>query len=579
MNPFPSRLQRVPGWFAGTRSGALWVALAGVTLTWIATVAIRRVDRDFAAEVFRERASRCCLRVSTRLETLEARLALAERLVLPKDLVTDEDWATWFRANIRSEYPEVVDFSYFSVNRMPSYSFDSDSPESGDRGLLSARLWTSARWNPGSDAAESDEAKKSLRDWMLGLGKAGDVESNVHRALVTGRTRMSGLLAEEPGAAGEENQGRVRLLIPVSSAASRTYASTNLVGILCATLDIPTVLHHAIQGGLNPLYRACSVQDDKGNWIPVGQASDPTARGAAAGRSDAVFRDSRDFFGRLFQCEFWGDPVANPVANHARAWGAAALGLVSTGLLSGLVWAQGRSRRDQARIAAELREANERLAAVTRERERLTRDLHDGTIQSIYALGFDLQRVRNVVERDPGEARAELTRALAALNEVVSELRDFIVQEDSTGPRTQNVESVLQALVQRVRRNTQAEVSLDLSPEAARLVAPRQAVEVLQIVREAITNSLRHAYPRQIGVALTREGSDWRLTIADDGTGFDPRRVNGRVSHGLRNLHERADELGGECEIVSAPSTGTAIRVIFPVLTPPHPSEVGTETA
>lgn len=242
------------------------------------------------------------------------------------------------------------------------------------------------------------------------------------------------------------------------------------------------------------------------------------------------------------------------------------LGLVCTALLAGLVWIQGRTRRNQTRVTAELQAANDRLAAATQERERLCRDLHDGTIQSIYAVGFDLQRVRNLLDRNPAEARAELTRTLATLNHVVMELREFILQVEPGVHPQRNVTTVLQSLVERTRRNTQAEVSLELSPDAVRLVVPQQVMEVLQIVREALTNSLRHGYARQIGIALTRDGRDWRLTIADDGCGFDPHRAHFRSGHGLKNLQERASQLGGECEIISAPGTGTAVRVLFPVL-------------
>lgn len=570
MNPVPSRPRAALSWLTGSWSGPLWVAGAGLALTLFATVALRRVDREFAAEIFQQRAFRCCVQVAARLESLVSRLSYAERLVLQNHPASEAEWSAWFRGNVLTDYPEVLDLAYFQVDRMPSYSVGPDSTDSGDRAALKIQYWTSALPN------SSDSKERSLADLSSSARDSGDVAASVHQAITIGKIQISSLLNEVAGPGGVEERRRVRLFIPVFSIPSQTYRSTNLVGVLSATMDIPGLIAEATGEEDSPgLQRACSVRNDAGKSIPVA-ASKPQASGPA--RGDLTFRNSRTFFGRTIECEFWSDPTSVPATNRARPWVATALGLVFTGLLSGLVWAQGRSRREQTRIAAELRAANERLAAVTRERGRLTRDLHDGTIQSIYALGFDLQRVRNVVERDPAEARAELTRALASLNEVVSELRDFIVHEESGESGSQNVESVLQALVQRVRRNTQAEVALDLSPEAARLVAPRQAVEVLQIVREAITNSLRHAFPRQIGVALTREGTDWRLTIADDGTGFDLRRVNGRIGHGLRNLQERADELGGECEIVSAPSTGTAIRVVFPVLTVPHSREPEVET-
>ncbi len=280
-----------------------------------------------------------------------------------------------------------------------------------------------------------------------------------------------------------------------------------------------------------------------------------------------------EYFGRGIRCDFQGNP--GPGGVRRGVWIAGILGVLVTGLFASLVWGLAWARQSETLTSSRLREAHGKLANVTRERDRLTRDLHDGTIQSIYAVGFDLQRVRNLIGRNPAGAAAELTHTMATLNNVVIELREFI-QDAEPGPAAiQNVDTVLQALVKRTRLNTHAQILLELSPDAAQLVPPRQAVEVLQIVREALTNSLRHGYPRQIGIALTRDGNDWRLTIADDGSGFDPQLINGRDGHGLRNLHERAAELGGECIIVSAPGTGTAVRVIFPVLvtgTVSHPA-------
>ncbi|MFO1458643.1 MAG: histidine kinase [Verrucomicrobiota bacterium] len=557
-------------WLSGTWSGPLIVAAVGLAFTAVITVALRQVEREFAAEVFRQRASRFWVQVAARLDTLVAQISFAERLALRMNPVAESEWSGWFQQFVHADYGEVLDLAYAPVPRMPSYSVGPDSSDSGERSNLEVQWWASA--DPGHASGEFKES--SLMD--LGPGSR-DSSVSLHRAITIGKIQASSLLDEDTGFTREAERRRVRLYIPVFSVPSQSYMSTNLVGILCATVDIPTLMNRATAEESGDLKWSCSVLNDNGTWSAVRLATPPAGNASGSSSPELKLRDSRNFFGREVECEVWSDLTTVPAADRARAW-AAVLGMSFTGLLSALVWAQGRSRRDQARITVELREANDRLAAVTRERERLTRDLHDGTIQSIYALGFDLQRVRNVVDRDPVEARAELTRALATLNEVVSELRDFIVHEDSGESGAQNVESVLRALVQRVQRNTQAEVVLDLSKEAAGLVAPRQAVEVLQIVREAITNSLRHAFPRQIGVALTRDGSDWRLTIADDGTGFDPRRVNGRIGRGLRNLHERSDELGGTCEIVSAPSAGTAVRVVFPVLTAPHARQPEVET-
>ena len=93
---------------------------------------------------------------------------------------------------------------------------------------------------------------------------------------------------------------------------------------------------------------------------------------------------------------------------------------------------------------------------------------------------------------------------------------------------------------------------------------------MLNVVREAVSNALRHAQARQIDVRLERVCSDrkeapehWRLDVADDGCGFDMTRVNGH-GRGLKNLAARASELGGRSAIQSAPGSGTRVTVEFP---------------
>jgi signal transduction histidine kinase len=88
-----------------------------------------------------------------------------------------------------------------------------------------------------------------------------------------------------------------------------------------------------------------------------------------------------------------------------------------------------------------------------------------------------------------------------------------------------------------------------------------------QVVREALRNAARHAEPSRIEVALTRDGSDMRLVIADDGQGFDPHSVDNEKHFGLQLMKERVELAGGVLHLESSAKEGTRIVVRLPAET------------
>ena len=549
MNLPPAASNRVGRLAAAGWPGPVLVALGGLVATGLLVHTLVRLDREQAARTLQQVVHGCCKQVEARLDALVARLTLAEYLLVPRGPPDERAWQAWFDARVRDAFPEVLALAYSPHSVLPEAS------NLDDRRPIPLVLY--ATRDP-----VADDPGGMARTIQIHEGDPGDLIATLAEARSLGSPRLSAFLDAglQPGRPAKS--GMLWMLLPVPADGTHLPDSGNLAGMLLAMLD-PRVL----EGGMSPaVQRRWRVQRSDNTWQgPLDSGGQPPV----PGRVDIAETTRSWWLGRQFECAFWLPAASFRDRLQSRAGAAALFGVTGTGLLTGLVWIQSRTRRDQASTALQLRTANERLAAVTRDRERLSRDLHDGTIQSIYAMGFDLQRVRATLEDDPSGARDEITRILSGLNEVVTELREFILQAEPAGAEPQRVDAVLRSLVGRIRRNTKAEVTLDLAPEAATLVPPQQALDILQIVREAVTNSIRHAFPRQIGIALTRDGRDWRLTIGDDGAGFDSQRIAGRPGHGLHNLQERANELGGDCVIVSVPGTGTAVRVVFPVLGDP----------
>ena len=210
-----------------------------------------------------------------------------------------------------------------------------------------------------------------------------------------------------------------------------------------------------------------------------------------------------------------------------------------------------------------------RRELLARERERIGRDLHDGIIQSIYAAGLHLEEATAALGSDEEGARGRIRTVLAELDRISRDIRRTIFDLRSASLETRDAEEIVSSVADELRANTL--VGLDLRMEGAwrpRLTA-EQAEQLHQIVHEAFSNVLRHARAQRVSVRLNGGRRQLVLEIHDDGVGFDPGLADakGRVArtHGLGNLHRRAELLNATLQIESAPGRGTSLSLTMPV--------------
>ena len=211
---------------------------------------------------------------------------------------------------------------------------------------------------------------------------------------------------------------------------------------------------------------------------------------------------------------------------------------------------------------ARLHEAVQYLAVVD-ERERIGKDLHDGIIQTLYAISLSLEDVPDLMTEDRAAAAITVDRAIDTLNRAIAELRQFVV-----GLRPETIDEadfngLLAALVDQVRQNNVVEVELELPHERIELPAHART-ELLQIAREALSNIARHAHATTARITVLREDDRLRLEVADDGVGFDTTSAVPRGHLGLANMRDRAGALGGSLE-VGRRTPGTTIIVTVPL--------------
>jgi signal transduction histidine kinase len=212
---------------------------------------------------------------------------------------------------------------------------------------------------------------------------------------------------------------------------------------------------------------------------------------------------------------------------------------------------------------ARLYEQVGRLAIVD-ERARIGMDLHDGVIQSIYAVGLILESTRLEIQNDGVETADKLlAHAIDGLNDTIRDIRNFIL--DLRPHRfSGNLDQGLSRLVREFQANTMVPVTLDVPKWVGGSLSTPVVRAVFLTAQEALANVARHAKATEVEVRARRVANGVELCIVDNGRGFDPASIDHTVGHGLANMRARAEELNGSYEIESSPNIGTTITLVFP---------------
>ena len=199
------------------------------------------------------------------------------------------------------------------------------------------------------------------------------------------------------------------------------------------------------------------------------------------------------------------------------------------------------------------------LKALAEERERLFQDMHDGCIQSIYAVGLNLEACMRLIDVNPQLASRMVAEATASLNLVIQELRSFIAGPRQQLAAGQDLRTEIEKAVQAARSHGLT-FAVDIDEDAMKALTSEQALHLLQIAREGVSNAVRHAKARTGRVSLRQRDGMICLEVIDDGSGFVAKKVN-KLGLGLHHIDARARKLGGTARVSSAPNLGTRIVV------------------
>jgi len=205
-----------------------------------------------------------------------------------------------------------------------------------------------------------------------------------------------------------------------------------------------------------------------------------------------------------------------------------------------------------------------RRLAVLEERERIGMDLHDGIIQSIYAVGLTLEHARLLLGEEPGQTRKRIDQSIEDLNSTIRDLRAFIMDMRPRQLYEENLMDGLQRLVNEFRANSLVEAKLSGPSESLEDLPDAHALALFHICQEALANIAKHAQAKKVEVLVWTTSDRVLMEVHDDGQGFDPQKIQLTLGHGISNMQTRARNVGGDLEITTEPGEGTTIMVWMP---------------
>ncbi len=409
--------------------------------------------------------------------------------------------------------------------------------------------------------------------------------------LVQATTPVAGVLVDAPASILAAVQPLDRIDDPV-----RLRRLVQAILILDAELHLPVVLRRIIEEGcdlVDAQYGALGVLTEDGRaldqFVTVGLSNEeehaigprPTGRGVLGTliADDKPLRlsrtaDSPDSFGTPAHHPPMTSFLGVPIRVHGEVYGnlyltnkktAAEFSEDDEELMVALAMAAGIAI-ENARLHGLVRDR-----ALTEDRDRIARDLHDSVIQRLFAIGLSLQGTARLVERP--EAVMRIGEAIDKIDETIRQLRKAIFDIELTINK-EGLHPKILDLVHELRPVLGIHPQLSFSGPVDNVVTGVLAEEVLAVLREALTNVGKHAHASQVVITVA-VGDEVRLVVADDGKGMS---AGSSAGLGVRNMRQRAERLGGHVELGRSREGGTRLTWHVPIGTGEQGSVVGAGT-
>jgi signal transduction histidine kinase len=208
---------------------------------------------------------------------------------------------------------------------------------------------------------------------------------------------------------------------------------------------------------------------------------------------------------------------------------------------------------------SQLRNQQSRLALLE-ERQRIAMELHDGVIQSLYAVGMHLELMR----LSGGFENEDMVQIIHDLNRTIEDIRRYIMNLNNTDRHQKTVYECFAELVKRLHPPASMKFEIH-APHESPPFNSATFEAVCQMVNEALSNAIRHSAASVITLTTHLNKRRFQVIIADDGHGFDTTQLVNHTGLGLRNMQQRATLHGGEVVIETTPSRGTQLTISIPI--------------
>ena len=220
-------------------------------------------------------------------------------------------------------------------------------------------------------------------------------------------------------------------------------------------------------------------------------------------------------------------------------------------------------------LATALMASEQRLSDLLHDRTRIGQELHDSVLQALYAIGLTLEEVPGLRRGATQAVSCSRDQATDQLHRLIQDIRRMIARVESDRVDPFRLVSELQALAQAVERVSQTRICIKVNRAAEEILTGEEAKELIAICREAVTNCIRHARATRIVIDLRQIGSRVRLTVRDNGSGFDVEQSRGK-GFGFTQMEKRVRKISGRLNIRSTVGRGTCVTAdiyLEPILT------------
>ncbi|MDB6089249.1 MAG: hypothetical protein JWN85_2033 [Gammaproteobacteria bacterium] len=216
-------------------------------------------------------------------------------------------------------------------------------------------------------------------------------------------------------------------------------------------------------------------------------------------------------------------------------------------------------------VAERKRLEREIIEIANREQQRIGSDLHDGLGQDLTGIALMLKGVVAQLRKEGSAARCDVEEVIGLVNNAIESTRTLARGLSPVSGVRGGLGAAIQALAARVSERFAVRIDFNLDLEEPLLLSESAASHVYRIVQEALTNVVRHSRASEVAIRIETSAGELRLKVEDNGSGFPEMPTELAAGLGLKIMRYRAQMLGGDLAIASAPRGGASVRCSCPL--------------